>query len=140
MINKNTLVLIFFAIFIACPNKVLAQDKVFNGNPDTTFKTARELAFDGKRKQAQDSLKLILTKYPNYLDIRAFLASTYSWDGNYKEARKEFQYVLEKDEKRKTDWIAYIKNEQYAEKYFKALELSNKSLVIFPDDPDLVIL
>ena len=76
-----------------------AQEKKFTGNPDVAFKIARELAFDGKRKQAQDSLKLILTKYPNYLDIRAFLASTYSWDGKYDMARKEFKYVLEKEEK-----------------------------------------
>ncbi|WP_438976694.1 tetratricopeptide repeat protein [Polaribacter sp.] len=79
--------------------------------------------FNDKRKQAQDSLKLILTKYPNYLDIRVFLASIYSWDGNYNSARKEFEYILKKDENRKTDWIAYIKNEQYAEKYYKALQL-----------------
>ncbi|MDD7914480.1 YaiO family outer membrane beta-barrel protein [Polaribacter ponticola] len=119
-------------------NPINAQDKVFEGNPDTAFKVARELAFNGKRAQAQDSLRFILTKYPNYLDIRAFLASTYSWDGNYVKARKEFSRVLESNNKRKTDWIAYIKNEQYAEKYYKALELSNKSLSIFPGDPDLL--
>lgn len=51
------------------------------------------------------------------------MASIYSWDGNYNSARKEFEYILKKDENRKTDWIAYIKNEQYAEKYYKALQL-----------------
>ncbi|WBX70659.1 hypothetical protein [Tenacibaculum retecalamus] len=47
---------------------------MFVGNPDTAFEKARKLAFNSKRKQAQDSLRFILTSYPNYLDIRAFLA------------------------------------------------------------------
>ncbi|PQJ82279.1 YaiO family outer membrane beta-barrel protein [Polaribacter glomeratus] len=119
-------------------NQFFAQEKVFNANPDTAFEVARDLAFNGKRAQAQDSLKFILTKYPDYLDIRSFLASTYSWDGNYNEARKEFKYVLAKDANRKTDWIAYIKNEVYAEKYYNALALSLKALNIFNNDADLL--
>ena len=138
MILKNIKTAIFLMVLFLFSNQFLAQKKVFNGNPDTAFKTARELAFNGKRAQAQDSLRFILTSYPNYLDIRAFLASTYSWDGSYAKARKEFKYVLDKDKERKTDWIAYIKNEQYAEKYYKALEQSQKALKIFPNDPDLL--
>ena len=132
--------LLCFSITLFFVVKNQAQEKVFKGNPDTAFKVARELAFNGKRQQAQDSLKLILTKYPDYLDIRAFLASTYSWDGKYNLARKEFMYVLEKDETRKTDWIAYIKNEQYAEKYYQALQLTEKALKLFPNDADLLLL
>ena len=136
--NQSIILVILLSVFFICTSK--AQEKVFKGNPDTAFKVARDLAFSGKRKQAQDSLKLILTKYPNYLDIRAFLASTYSWDGKYDLARKEFEYVIEKDQNRKTDWIAYIKNEQYAEKYYQALQLSEKALKMFPNDPDLLLL
>ena len=140
MIHFSKIYLIFFVIITCSVYSLQSQQKEFKGNPDTAFKVARELAFNGKRKQAQDSLKFILTKYPNYLDIRAFLASTYSWDGNYNSARKEFEYVLEKDENRKADWVAYIKNEQYAEKYYKALQLSEKALKIFPNDYDLLLL
>ena len=138
MIRKKIIPIIFLILIGISVNDISAQDKVFEGNPDTAFKTARELAFNGKRAQAQDSLRFILTSYPDYLDIRAFLASTYSWDGSYEKARKEFQYVLNKDEKRKTDWIAYTKNEQYAEKYYKALELVQQALIVFPNDPDLL--
>ncbi|UAM99628.1 YaiO family outer membrane beta-barrel protein [Polaribacter litorisediminis] len=46
--------------------------------------------------------------------------------------------VLNKDKERKTDWIAYVKNEQYAEKYFKSLELVQKALLVFPGDADLL--
>ena len=135
MISKKIKVATFLMGLLFFSNQILAQKKVFNGNPDTAFKTARELAFNGKRAQAQDSLRFILTAYPDYLDIRAFLASTYSWDGKYKKARTEFQYVLDKDKKRKTDWVAFIKNEQYAEKYFKSLELVENALKVFPNDP-----
>jgi YaiO family outer membrane protein len=140
MIRKKIITAAVLMSVLFFTNQVFTQEKVFDGNPDTAFKIARDLAFDGKRAQAQDSLKLILTKYPNYLDIRSFLASTYSWDGSYAKARKEFRYVLTRDIKRKTDWVAYIKNEQYAEKYYKALELSQKALEVFSGDPELLIL
>ena len=136
MIRKEIITAAILMSVLFFTNQIFTQEKVFDGNPDTAFKIARDLAFDGKRAQAQDSLKLILTKYPNYLDIRSFLASTYSWDGSYAKARKEFRYVLTRDIKRNTDWVAYIKNEQYAEKYYKALELSQKALEVFSGDPE----
>ena len=132
---KSISILLFLATF-----QVVAQQKVFNGNPDTAFKNARELAFNKQRKQAQDSLLFILTKYPDYLDIRSFLASTYSWDGAYKKARKEFSYVLKKNPKRKTDWIAAINNELWGETPFNALKLANTALKHYTNDEDLLYL
>ncbi len=119
---------------------VFSQQKVFQGDPDVAFEKARKMAFNKQRKAAQDTLRFILTKYPNYLDVRSFLASTYSWDGDYKEARKEFEYVLKKDPKRKNDWIATIKNELYALLPYKANDLVKKALSYFPDDTDLLYL
>jgi len=139
MQSKYILSIISLMIFISS-FKVLGQQKVFNGNPDTAFEKAREMAFNKQRKQAQDTLLLILTKYPNYLDIRSFLASTYSWDGDYKMARNEFSKVLNIDPKRKTDWIAAINNELWGETPFNALELSKTGLDHFPNDADLLLL
>lgn len=138
MIEKKISSLTILIVILLFTNQLHSQKKVYNGNPDTTFKTAREMAFNGKRKQAQDSLKLILTKYPTYLDVRSFLASTYSWDSNYKQARIEFAKVLNKDPKRKTDWIAAVNNELWAEKPFKASELIKKGLIYFANDVDLL--
>ena len=132
MIIKKIIVVKVLVMLLFCANQINAQEKVFNGDPDNAFKVARELAFNGKRKQAQDSLRFILTKYPNYLDIRAFLASTYSWDGNYTGAREEFSIVLKQDSKREKTWIAAINNELWAEKPFKALELTKQALIYFP--------
>tara|TARA_R110001583_G_scaffold173582_2_gene327669 strand:+ start:25544 stop:26809 length:1266 start_codon:yes stop_codon:yes gene_type:complete len=139
MLSKFILKLLSLLFFLSVYQS-FAQQKVFDGNPDTAFEKARELAFNKQRKQAQDSLLFILTKYPNYLDIRSFLASTYSWDGDYKLARKEFSYVLKKDPKRKTDWIAAINNELWGETPFNALELASKALEHYPDDADILYL
>ncbi|MGV8947564.1 MAG: hypothetical protein ACOH1N_14140, partial [Lutibacter sp.] len=130
-IVKFTFILVFLSVF-----QVFGQQKVFVGDPDTAFEKARELAFNKQRKQAQDSLLFILTKYPDYHDIRSFLASTYSWDGEYKKARTEFSYILGKNKLRKTDWIAAINNELWAEAPFGALEMANDALKYFPSDAE----
>jgi YaiO family outer membrane protein len=120
--------------------QVFSQQKVFTGNPDTAFEKARNLAFNGNRSLAQDSLLFILTKYPNYHDIRSFLASTYSWDGNYKMAKKEFQYVLERASKRRGTWIAAINNELWSESPFSALKLTKQALEHYPIDDEILLL
>ena len=107
MTSKLLLRFIYVFIFLFGLS-TFCQQKDFKGDPDRAFEVARNLAFNKERKKAQDTLLLILTKYPDYHDIRAFLASTYSWDGAYKLARKEFSYVLNKDPKRKNTWIAAV--------------------------------
>lgn len=133
--SKILFIIIFLSVFSG-----FSQQKIFNGDPDEAFKVARELAFNENRKQAQDTLQLILTKYPNYHDIRVFLASTYSWDGSYDKAETEYKYVLKKDLNRKDAWIGLIKNELWAEEPFKALETANKALDVFPDDDEIMYL
>lgn len=132
-------IILYGAVFLFFLNSN-AQQREFKGNPDTAFKVARELAFNNHRKQAQDTLKLILTKYPNYLDIRSFLASTYSWDGNYNQARKEFKQVLSKDPMRAKTWEAAINNELWGEEPFKALELCKKAISYFPESDAIILL
>lgn len=117
-----------------------AQQKEFIGDPDRAFEVAREMAFNKKRKQAQDSLLLILTKYPNYHDIRSFLGSTYSWDGAYDKARKEFSYILKQSPKRLDTWEAAIKNELWSESAFRALEMAKNALKHLPNNPDILYL
>lgn len=130
-------VFIAFSLVSLCS---FGQQEVFNGDPDKAFETARELAFNKQRKQAQDTLRLILTKYPDYHDIRSFLGSTYSWDGAHKKAKKEFVYVLEHDPERLSTWKAAINNELWSEEPFSALEMAQKALKYFPKNPDLVYL
>jgi YaiO family outer membrane protein len=131
---------IIFIVIFSLTYCAFAQQKVFKGDPDKAFEIARELAFNNKRAQAQDSLLLILTKYPDYHDIRSFLASTYSWDGNYALAKKEFAYILKQSTDRLDTWEAAIKNELWNETPYSALEMANSALKYFPNNPDLLYL
>ena len=135
LIIKITYIIAFFGVF-----QVSGQEIKFSGNPDTSFENARNLAFNQHRKQAKDTLLHILTKYPDYNEIRSFLATTYSWDSEYKKARKEFAYILEKDAKNKSTWAAAIKNELWADMPFAALEMTAIALKIFPYDSEILYL
>lgn len=130
----------FFILLIAYCVSSFGQQKVFMGDPDKAFEVAREMALNNQRKQAQDSLILILTKYPNYHDIRSFLASTYSWDGDYDKAKKEYKYILAHTPERITDWEAMITNELRSDSPLSALTLSAEALHRFPDNPDILYL
>jgi Flp pilus assembly protein TadD len=92
--------------------------------------------FSDQRKQAQDTLLQILTKYPNYSDIRTFLATTYSWMGTIK-ARAEFAQVIKMT--RKTKKLIAAKNESWSDNYADAILMADKALKWFPDD-DIIIL
>ena len=139
MISKSIIKLAILFIF-SSGLKIQAQVTPYNGNPDISFETARQLAFNQQRKQSQDTLLHILSKHPDYHDVRSFLASTYAWDSDYKKARKEFAYVIEKAPQNKENWIAAIKNESWNDMHFEALEMSKTALKIFPDNPEITLL
>lgn len=117
--------------------KGMTQDLAYQGNPDNSFFIARDLAFEGHHGMARDTLRLILSKYPDYTDVRNLLAKTYSWDGNHNEARKHFNKITSVERQNKEVWIAAIKNEMYAKNYTIALGLANKALTFIKDDSDL---
>ncbi|MFV8367961.1 YaiO family outer membrane beta-barrel protein [Flavobacterium sp. LB2R40] len=139
MISKIDIKLTFLVVFFAA-FQMSGQQIKFDGDPDASFEKARNLAFNQQRKQAQDTLLFILTSYPDYHDIRSFLGTTYSWDGEYKKARKEFDYILQKDKENKNTWIAAIKNELWGEMPYAALDMANNALKTFPNDSELLYL
>ena len=118
----------------------IAQDLAFVGNPDQSFFRARDIAFAGNRTVARDTLNRILTKYPEYTDVRNLLAKTLSWDGNYEKARKEFNRITSEERENKEVWIAAIKNKIYAKEHYIALGLANKALIYLKDDADVLSL
>lgn len=135
IISKLSLILIFLYAF-----QMFGQEKEFSGDPDAAFKTARDLATNNQRKQAQDTLLFILTKYPDYHDVRIYLATTYGWDGDNKKAKTEFEVILEKDPKNKAAWQGIIQNELWANAPFIALKMSDRALEHFPKDADILFL
>ena len=96
------------------------------------------LAFNDQRTQARDTLQHILSKYPEYTDVRELLGKTYSWDGRYDEARRHFNKITSVERKNKAVWIAAIKNEIYAKNYPIALGLANKALIYMENDSDVL--
>ena len=134
MLYRNIFLSLFLVFFL---HKGITQELAYQGNPDTSFFIARDLAFEGQHSSARDTLKLILSKYPDYTDVRNLLAKTYSWDGNHNEARKHFNKITSVERRNKEVWTAAIKNEIYAENYTIALGLANKSLIFLEADPDL---
>jgi YaiO family outer membrane protein len=139
MISKIVTKLIFIFAF-SCVLQMHGQESAYNGNPDTSFETARQLASNNQRKQAQDTLLFILTKYPDYHDVRVYLATTYGWEGDYKKAKKEFEVILEKETKNKPAWQGVIQNEFWANAPFIALEMSDRALEQYPKDQDILLL
>lgn len=117
---------------------VTAQEYAYNGNPDDSYFTARDLAFSGNRSEARDTLKLVLTRYPEYTDVHSLLAKTYSWDQEFDKARAEFNSTTSREKENKEVWIGAIKNEQYANNLYIALGLCNKALLYLKEDLDLV--
>lgn len=130
----------YFIVILCFISSLSFSQKVFNGDPDKAFKMAREMAFNNQRKQAQDTLLLILTKYPDYHDLRLFLANTYSWDGSYGMAKKEFEYILKQDPNRLNTWIAAITNELRSKAPLSVIEMVKKGLNYFPRNPDILYL
>ena len=134
MYYRNLALGLFMVFFL---QKGTTQELAYHGNPDRSFFTARDLAFGGQHSIARDTLRLILSRYPDYTDVRNLLAKTYSWDGNHTEARKQFNKITSVERQNKEVWTAAINNEIYAENYSIALGLANKSLTYLKTDPDL---
>lgn len=97
-------------------------------DPDGAFAMARGLAFAGKSPQARDTLEAILRHYPDYHDVRAFLANTYRWEGEHEEARKHYNRVTSRVRDREDVWVAAVQNELEAGNPSLALGLANKAL------------
>lgn len=134
MMVKNFLCIGLLVLAFAALN---AQEYAYNGNPDASYLTARDLAFEGKRSQARDTLLQILKRYPEYIDVHCLLAKTHTWDKNYDDARIEFNTIISKEKNNQEVWVAAIKNEQYANNSHIALGLANKALLYLIEDSEI---
>lgn len=125
-------------LLFSFPLLMHAQENSYSGDPDASLQRAMALAFEGNRVEARDTLTNILTTYPDYTDVRTLLAKTYSWDGNYDEARKQFNRITSEERQLKEVWIAAIRNEMFAENFYLALGLANKALLYLSQDNELI--
>jgi YaiO family outer membrane protein len=109
-------------------------------DPDVQFAKAREMSYNNKKQEAIEILENILTKYPDYADVRLFLANLYSWSGNYNKARTAFEFLIAKNENEKAYWIGIIKNEIYDDRSVDALTRVFQGLNVIKNDPTITTL
>ncbi|MEY8021855.1 YaiO family outer membrane beta-barrel protein [Muriicola sp. SD30] len=126
--------IVFLGLF---PKEAMTQELAYTGDPDISLRRAMVLASDGRRDQARDTLNTILHQYPDYTDVKSLIAKTYSWDGDYEEARKHFNRITSEERKNKEVWVAAIRNEIYALNRNTALGLANKALLYLPEDKEI---
>ncbi len=105
-----------------------AQDLAYNDPVLPTYKKAYDLAFEGKTRVAKEVLLEVLKKNPEDIKSKVLLAQTYSWQGFYDAARKEFNQVISVDKNNVAVWVSAIKNELYAKNSATANGLANKAL------------
>ncbi len=103
-------------------------------DPDVVLHYAQTLAYSGQTGPARDTLAVVLTDYPGYADVETLLAKTYSWEGNYDQARRHLNRVTSRDRQHTESWLAAIRNEQYAGNRSLALGLANKALMYLGPD------
>jgi YaiO family outer membrane protein len=116
---------------------VSAQDAAFLSGPENTLLTARNLAFEGNNISAKDTLTHLLGRYPQHTEARALLARAYSWQGDFEEARAEFNKITSSEPDKKDVWVAAVKNELYAKNDATALGLANKAMYHVGQDQEL---
>jgi YaiO family outer membrane protein len=134
---KHIFLACFGTLFLCTPNFLCGQEIPLPRDPDASLRRAMALASEGRREEARDTLKAVLTHFPDYTDVKNLLAKTYSWDGNYEEARRQFNRITSFDRSNKEVWEAAIRNEIYAGNKNIALGLANKALIYLPDDHGL---
>lgn len=117
-----------------------AQHTALGFQAETSFLTARELAYNGNNEAARDTLRHILTKDTRQIEVLNLMAKTYSWDGAYDEARKRFNRITSAERYHQEVWVAAINNERFAGNLSVALGLTNKALLYLRGDTTLTAL
>ncbi len=134
MLLKCAYLILFFVLFCFLG---MGQDVAYNDTGNTTYEQARYEAYEGNHRLAKDMLVQVVADYPDNLEARSLLASTYSWGGQYETAREAFNGLISKEQNNRDIWISTIKNELYAKNYPTALGLANKALVHLNTDTEI---
>ena len=134
--NRISCFSILFGFLILLSNSAFTQIKK---SADERFKEARELAFAGERLTAIDSLESILVEYPDYSDVRVFMARVMAWNKQYNSSIRNLQIVLENNSRKRSALITMIDVYTWIGEYEIALEYCNKALDYYAPYPELLI-
>ena len=75
---------------------------------DASFIEARDIAFEGKWSDAKEALNELLDHYPEYTDAKILMGKIDSWNGNYDDARRNFNRITSNKKEEKDAWFAAI--------------------------------
>ncbi|GAB4107777.1 hypothetical protein GCM10028791_02240 [Echinicola sediminis] len=89
-------------------------------DPDKKFFEARDLALDGKKKEAISLAKKIVEKYPGYSDVWILLGRVYSWEGMNDTASVYFERAIKESPDYEDAYIGYLDNLFWADQYDSA--------------------
>ncbi len=106
---------------------------------DELFEKAREIGFNGKRKEARELCKQALFISPNYIDIRIFLGRLYTWDDLYDSARICFKKSIELNVNYIDAYSAWCDMELWSDNPNEALKIAKQGLIINPENDELLL-
>lgn len=106
---------------------------------DTAFRKAREYAYDGKYDKSTPILNFYIKQYPEYYDLRTFLARTKLWQKKYKAADNILYSVLEDNPEEMNAYRVLTLSQQYRGNHDSAIAIANKGLKIDTADPALLL-
>ena len=110
---------------------------LITNNVDTAFTQAREYAYDREYEKSERLLNFYIKQYPEYYDLRTFLARTKLWQKEYEAAENILYGVLRDNPEEINAHRILTLSQQYQGNHDSAISLANRGLKISPNDPAL---
>lgn len=118
----------------------IRSDRIERGfEKDSLLATAREFAFDEKFAEAQAICFNILSLYPDDYDAKYLLGLSFAWMGDYDEARKLFNSLIQTTFDSSELLSSMIDLEIWDQQYDEALSLAEYGLRLYPKEKDLLL-
>lgn len=109
-------------------------------NTDQLFERARALAFNERFVEARAICVSLLSRSPNYHDVRTLLGRTYAWDHQYDRAKEIYVEVIRRAPEYPDAFVGIAQVEFWSSEMEKGLASVNKALEIQPGDLDARLL
>jgi len=106
---------------------------------DSAFRQAREYAYDREYDKATPILNFYIKQYPEYYDLRTFLARTKLWQKDYQAADNILRSVLEDNPSEINAYRVLTLSQQYRGNHDSAIAIANQGLKKDSADPALLL-